>query len=153
MWRSGFLSWLVEYVSSECYCQAVVHDSYMQIVEPLQSLRHDYRGADEWPAASSHEMMIIIDHDDNICIEGHNCQAHKHEALNRGSILTRSGMSCRLLHDIGIGYMCITLSDTFRYAQLRCSWSRTMVFFDDGHYAGSVPSLNSTFLKDGTEAG
>ena len=38
--RRGFLSWRVEYVSSEHYCQAEVFCSgCMQIVEPLQSLQ------------------------------------------------------------------------------------------------------------------
>ena len=39
-WRRGFLLWLVEYVSSEHYCQPKVFSSwYMWFVEPLQSLQ------------------------------------------------------------------------------------------------------------------
>jgi len=40
LWWRGFLSWHVQYVSLEHYCQAEVFRSwYMQIVEPLQSLQ------------------------------------------------------------------------------------------------------------------
>ena len=67
-WRCGFLSWHVEYVSSEHYC----HD-ICKYVEPFQSLHASTTYMtivelfDEYPSPSSPEMtMIVIDHDTSI---------------------------------------------------------------------------------------
>ena len=53
--------------------------------------------------------------------------SHKVHMYIRGG--SRSGMSHRMsLHTIGIGHMCVTQSDTFRYARLR------YLIADDGFF-------------------
>ena len=83
-WRRSFLSWHVENVFSEHYCQpevffcswyyanfgaiaVIASTTYMTIAELF----------DEWSAPFSHEMMIAIDHDNNLYIEWHNINGNR----------------------------------------------------------------------------
>ena len=75
-WRRGFLSWCVEYVSSEHYCQ-------------LKFSVHDI--------PPSPEMTVIAtDHDPNIYIEWHNIRK-KHQSLLHSKVLHPSSYTFHVL--------------------------------------------------------